>query len=168
MLSALNFKLWTLNISCAFIPLATIDTVFHCTSNLLACCIATIEGKRRQLVFANLFRDVAGQRGGFVAQRQTEGSAMRLATHIGNISLHHEMIEHRTKTQVLWHQHGHIHHKGTIVCCRGLAFIHHLTVHTASQITLSPIAGVGHPPKSHLATNGIFHLSALHRNTCIG
>ena len=155
-------------IGCAFIPFTAIDTIFHRTCYLLTCRIATLERHLGQLVLAHLVRNVTGQSGSLITQWQCECAAVGLATQIRHVSLYHEMIEHGLLTQVLRQQHRHLNGKGTVVCRHRLAFLQNLALYAAAQVAGIPIARIGHPPESHLATDGIFHLRTLHRNACIG
>ena len=152
----------------ALLPLATIQTVFHLSDNLLAGSIATDKSHLGQLVATHLGREVAGQRSRLGAQRQRQRAAMRLTCLVGNIGLNDEVIEHRLTISVIRQHHRHIDNKGAILFCLGITLVHHIFCQATARIAVLPVARPVHPPEGHAAAHGIMHLGTLYGHTAIG
>ena len=100
-----------------------------------------------------------------IAKRQRCLSAVRLASPVSHISLHHKVVEHRILC--LRHRQWHLYSKVSIGISGSLATIHLCAIIAVAKCGLVVISAVTHPPECSTAHHLIAHLGILHRHTCI-
>ena len=150
------------------LPLATVQTVFHLSLNLLAGSITPREDYLRQLVATHLLGQVTHQRRRFRTQRQRLRTVVRLAALVRHVGFHHEMVVHAGILQVVGQRQGHAGQEVSVVVRGGHTFVHHRFLQTTSEIARLPVPRIAHPPVGHAALHRVAHLCALHGHSGIG
>ena len=150
------------------LPVAVVKTVTDVAGlHFLSGGIVEVERKGLLVVEQYLLGQVAGQHLAARAKGYGRAAGARLAGLVGDVGLHHKLVEHGVLLRAAGHREGHVNHETAVAAGGQLAPCHLAVVVAVTVGPLAPVVGIGEPPVGHAAPDAVLHRGALHADAGI-